>query len=648
MASAATVPAEDNVRPATFLWLGALFGLAAGLTEVLYHLAERAFGWRWYLRLSPDFVWMTPVMDLALFAVPALALFGLAHVFRPRRCLPLGLFVLGYLFFANLLLMFGRLHAVPVVLLAVGLSAQTTRFLWRGWPQTRAPLRRGLGWLIVLAVCVTVVQQTGRATQRWREASKQGQAAPGAPNVIIITMDTVRARSMSLYGYRRQTTPRLEQWARQGACFDNALTTAPWTLPSHASMFTGRYPHELSAHWRTPLDQTHPTLAEVLRRKGYRTGGFVANRHYAGADSGLARGFSTYDDYTCAPGEFVNCSALSRWFFNREAVRACLGHYNLYGLKTGAEVNDAFFRWLASADDQPFFAFVNYFDAHDPYCAPPPFDTKFGPPPTAADKTLLINWWKLPHRDLTEAQIDMALRCYDASIAYVDQQVHDLLERLDRRGILKNTLVVITSDHGEHFGEHGRFIHGNSLYRELLHVPLVVLFPGRVPEATRVRECVTLRDLPATVLSLLGEQDANMPGYSLSRFWDPSVPEQPESPAFQLAFAIPPGYALPEQGHSPTATGFIVSLFAQGKYYIRYGAGQREELYDFDGDPRENINLADLPANAALLGDFRRKVNELFRSLPGPHRDLPPPSTSLAGAPPADFKALLARRCCPE
>lgn len=240
----------------------------------------------------------------------------------------------------------------------------------------------------------------------------------------------------------------------------------------------------------------------------------------------------------------------------------------------------------------------------------------------------------------------MALRCYDGSIAYVDQQVHNLLEGLQRRGLLDNTLVVITSDHGEHFGEHGRFIHGNSLYRELLHVPLVMLFPGRVPAGTRVRDCVTLRDLPATILSLLGEKEPSLPGYSLSRFWDPTLPGRVESPALQLAFAIPPNYSRPEHGHSPTASGFIVSLMAHGKYYIRYGADAREELYDFEADPREQTNLANRPENAALLTDFRRKVDELFRALPGPYTDLSPPSISADASPPVDLRWLLASRCC--
>src|SRR5262249_37940885 len=161
----------------------------------------------------------------------------------------------------------------------------------------------------------------------WQAHDRLPPAPRGAPNVLLITLDTVRAKNLSLYGYGRHTAPQLERWAKRGGTFDRALATAPWTLPSHASMFTRRHPHPprrprppRSAGWPTPLDSPSPPLAEVLASHGYATAGFVANRYYAGFDSGLGRGFARYEDYRLTPGEFVNTSTLAKWVFGKQCV----------------------------------------------------------------------------------------------------------------------------------------------------------------------------------------------------------------------------------------------------------------------------------------------------------------------------------------
>ena len=118
-------------------------------------------------------------------------------------------------------------------------------------------------------------------------------------------MDTVRAGNLSLYGYLRPTTPRLEQFAKTGVRFDRAIAAAPWTLPSHAAMFTGRFPHEISADFRAPLDSARLTLAEAMRARGYMTAGFVANTYYCNAENGLGRGFAHYEDYPISASEFA-------------------------------------------------------------------------------------------------------------------------------------------------------------------------------------------------------------------------------------------------------------------------------------------------------------------------------------------------------
>src|SRR5262249_45638238 len=132
--------------------------------------------------------------------------------------------------------------------------------------------------------------------KEWREAMRP-LPAPGSPNVLLIVLDTVGADHLSLYGYQRPTSPTIDELAPRGIRFDRAQATSSWTLPSHASMFTGRWPHELSVGWLTPLDGTHPTLAAFLGARGYATAGFVANTTYCASDSGLGLGFAAYHDY---------------------------------------------------------------------------------------------------------------------------------------------------------------------------------------------------------------------------------------------------------------------------------------------------------------------------------------------------------------
>ena len=141
------------------------------------------------------------------------------------------------------------------------------------------------------------------------------------------------------------------------------MATAPWTLPSHAGMFTGRWPHELSADWFHALDSTHPTLAETLRARGYNTAGFVANTLYCGSETGLSRGFNHYEDYSISPGELLLSSSLGRTIANNSRLRQLTGYHNIVNAKDAATVNADFLDWV-SRNQRPFFAFLNYFDAH--------------------------------------------------------------------------------------------------------------------------------------------------------------------------------------------------------------------------------------------------------------------------------------------
>src|SRR5262249_41642326 len=192
-----------------------------------------------------------------------------------------------------------------------------------------------------------------------------------------------------------------------------------------------RYPDHLSAGWHTPLDSTYPTLAEVLASHGYATAGFVANRYYAGFDSGLGRGFARYEDYRLTPGEFVNTSTLAKWVFGKQCVRGLLDYYNLYGRKSAREVNESFLSWQAGRGDRPFFAFLNYFDAHDPYLPPPPFNRRFGPALVPEERALMTGWWPCGQLKLDRAQIELAMRAYHSCVPALEHPICLLLAALD-------------------------------------------------------------------------------------------------------------------------------------------------------------------------------------------------------------------------
>lgn len=527
------------------------------------------------------------------------------------------LFLFSGLFFLKLLMLYGGLHWIAQLLLASGLALQTTRWLGPRLVRWRPFFRLTLAAMIVQVIALAGLSSYQQLAREAEALAQLPPSRPGAPNVLVITWDTVRADSLSLHGYSRKTTPHLEKWAKKGTWFKNAISPAPWTLPSHASMFTGHYPHELSCTWETPLDAAKPTLAEVLRDQGYLTAGFVANKLYASYEGGLDRGFVHYEDYAFAPSEFVNCSLFGKKFFESDPVRWTLNFYDLYGRKNAGNVNDAFFTWLDQQQQKrPFFAFVNYFDAHDTYQPPPaPLDQKFGPPPTTRENHYLIHWLWDDRIEYPPEILELGERLYDSAIAYQDAQTGRLLEELNRRGLLDNTIVIITADHGEHFGEHGLYLHGQSLYRHLVHVPLVVLYPRQVSANTVVEEFVTLRDLAATVQDLAHpESKTILPGNSWSSLWNVSSKEKQcyNSPVMQTTYFKPAWSLRPDHGRSPVASGSLISLFKGDKYYIKILETGKEEIYDFKQDPKEQHNLAALPEYRELLEEFRAEVQEVF------------------------------------
>lgn len=586
---------DDPLNARSTLLMAAWIGLVGGYADLLLMFLRRKALGIYYLQ-GREFPWTVPLAGLALVMAPAL-LTVLANRIRPglvTRHAAAWLFTTVALWGALLRL---PLYASASLLLAAGVGrwASRTAVATAG----RRPIAARLSLVgLFAAVAATAVATTGRhAWADYRAGAGLPQPPVGAPNVLLIVMDTVRAESLSLYGHGRKTSPNLDRWARKGVRFDWAIAPASWSFPSHASFFTGQWPYKLGAHEHTTLDAPHPTLAEVLTSRGYLTAGFVANTTYCSHETRMDRGFSHYEDYVTSPRSLIASSSPGQWI-----ARTFLDPRDAYGLKwarfqsrDAKGVNSAFLDWLARKQGvgRPFFAFLNYFDAHEPFVLPaddrgPRFGLSPQPP---RDTTFLADYWQLDKTALPERDVTLVRDAYDDCIARLDRDLGGLLDELDRRGTLKNTLVIITSDHGEEFGERGLFDHGTSLYLREVRVPLLVLGP-KVPAGLAVSEPASLRDLPATVVDQLGLSTRSpFPGRSLAEHWSPPAGTTLADASPALSEGSFPMELDPRRGPGPaTQRGYTLSLVARGRHYVRDGGGN-EELYELADDSAESNNL---------------------------------------------------------
>jgi arylsulfatase A-like enzyme len=595
------------LRPLPALALAVGCGLVAGYLDLAIMLLKQAF---WYderfVWSGRDYPWSVPLVHAGLMLVPGMIV-ALANLLRPGS---ISLRVGAWLFAAIALWMAwlrAPIHGGAALILALGLGRPISRALVAGAP------RRRWAWsaLAVLLVVLGVLAAGTTGRQAWQEARGVAQLPappPAARNVVLIVWDTVRAQNLSLYGYGRDTTPNLARWAREGILFNLALAPAPWTFPSHSSIFTGRWPYQLDSQWNYTLQSADPTLASVLSAHGYQTAGFSANTNCCSWESGLDRGFLHYEDYPLAPGDVLGRTVAGSWIRENLVGPATAYTHKWVRLQSrdARGINDAFLHWLSQRrPDRPYFAFLNYFDAHQPYIPEPEYVGRFGRRPQPPwDDQLLLDLWPPPDpRLLRPRDHELVRDCYDDCLAFLDKQLGRLLLELRRQGQLENTLVIVTSDHGEAFGEHGIFGHSTSVYLDQVAVPLVMLGPG-VPPGRAVSEAVSLRDLPATVLDVLGLADgAPLPGRSLAALWRPGSTPAAISPALsEIVHATP---FLPQRGLRRGR--MAMSLVTRDRHYIRH-AGGVEELYDVRTDPFDARNLAGRADGKPALELFRRSL----------------------------------------
>ena len=409
----------------------------------------------------------------------------------------------------------------------------------------------------------------------------------GRPNIVLLVADTVRADRFSWGGASRSVAPRIEALAHDATVYTQAFSPAPWTVPAHASLFTGRYP---SAHrtdcgsLRLPDEET--TLAEALHEAGYRTVGYTANP-WLGATYNFQQGFDTWGE---------------TW---REVPEG--------SADTGASLNnqriERFLRWYAGHRDarrQPFFLFANYFEAHLPYHPPEPERTRMLRP--GVEKTKVERLSHLGHpdemafilgrSDLTPDDLAVLNDLYDGEVAYVDRRLGEVFDWLSETGLLDDTVVVMASDHGENLGEHRMLDHKMSVHDTLLRVPLVVRYPRSVPAGARVDAPVQLHDLFPTLLALAGAdlprrnvvESALLPGIAGGRPRDAKQPIVGEFAGPPVDFLKVMAEAFPGAELS-RFDRTLVSLRRDG-FTLHWGSDGRHALYRNADDPGQTTDLA--------------------------------------------------------
>jgi arylsulfatase A-like enzyme len=440
-----------------------------------------------------------------------------------------------------------------------------------------------------------------------RTTPASGPRAGGKPSIILISIDTLRPDHLGMSGYRRDTSPFLDSLAGQGVRFVNAFAQASWTLPSHVSMLTSTHPrtHQVENASRS-LAPSLPTVAELLKRQGYLTAGFVT-WIYLSSEFGLGRGYDRYDELLPPPAE--------RQAGTHQAARA-------------GELVDRVSAWAAGVPATPYFLFLHLFDPHMNY--EPPLDDarRFDPTLESTEAgsyaylTRFISGLHPAPVPIPPAVRDRAMALYDGEIRYTDDQLKRLFHDLETAGLLANTWIVITSDHGEEFAEHGSMEgHQWTLYDEVLRVPLVVLSPPAQRTARTVARMAQSIDIAPTLLAVAGVAPPNsFEGRSLLPWILGENPTGGDEISFSQIRRFNLKWAIRTPRYKLIYTGDA------GRRRGRSAARPGFEMYDLSADPGERHDLYDAAAPAAR--DLSSRLRAFMLGGPGevevPKPDLTP------------------------
>lgn len=580
------------------IWIAALwFGMLMGLGEAAIFFGWQAAGDEMYV--TADIVWAAVLFDTIVCLLAAAAVVGLARLWSGVRA-HAGV-ILAFLLFASWVAvgLHDRVYTWVLPVLAAGLAVATMR--WLGAEGRLQRITRGtLPALLLLGVGASLAVPLAESWSLRKAKAALPTPVSEAPNVLILLIDTFRADHSSAYGYERETTPRIDELAREGMLFEEAYATSSYTLASHASLLTGLYPHEHGAQWDVPLgfhECDCATLGGALQERGYVTAGFSANPFWFTEEHGFGRGFLEFDGYFHSLWDAFHRTAFGRAV--EQMILPRLGYLDIPARKQADFVNGRVLDWIDDRGDRPFFGFVNYFDIHDPYLPPEPYRSRFAGKPVGG----IINW-RINGLDpqLEPSVIQDEMDAYDGAITYVDEQIGLLVDALEDRGVLDNTILVVTSDHGEEFGEHGHVLHGHSLYRQSIHVPLVLWNPDRIPGGVRISTPVSNAATPSTVMDLVTGERGPFPWPSLMTAEGDSVDSTPALAELVLKPWGPESF--------PTFHGAMQSIADGRWHYIRHEVFG-PELYDVEADPEEQDDLAGVAAYQETVQELDRRIDEL-------------------------------------
>ncbi len=350
------------------------------------------------------------------------------------------------------------------------------------------------------------------------------------PNVLLISIDSLRADHVGAYGYTRDTTPTIDRLAAHGIRFETAISSTSWTLPAHAALFTALpdLAHGVSAPTDS-LGEGIPTLAEAMKAGGYRTLGFYSGP-FLHPLFGLDRGFDVYRDCTSYD---ASGSLDGETRGEKEGTRAVQRlHARSHKDVTNPKIAERFAAEIESLENQPFFAFVHMWDVHYDYIPPPEYARMFSPDYTGTVTGEGFRMNEAVHKGMPAEDLARIIALYDGEIRYTDDTVAQLLATLQSRGFLENTLVVITADHGEEFFEHGGKGHRHTLFDEVTRIPLIFHHPRLTPYAAVSTQVVSITDIANTILELSRQPRlANTTGRSLVPLWRRRSPPWQDRPA---------------------------------------------------------------------------------------------------------------------
>ncbi|MCG3160256.1 MAG: hypothetical protein JMDDDDMK_01325 [Acidobacteria bacterium] len=552
-------------------WAATIFGLMEGVVLVICRAYPAILA---PYKVSVHALWIAPAINLILFLVIALALMLLTKLARRWLKEPELLFTYGFFVFLGFVTVLAApriIHWVTILILPLGLAAAFCRKLRGSEIALTDRLRRRLLWIPALIVLVGAGAWGYEKTREQWLFRKLPPAPHSAMNVLIVVLDTVRYDSFTRPA-AVSLTPNLDRIAAAGARFQNAWSTTSWSLPSQAAILTGRYPHEHGADWpRFELDRKTPTLAEYFSGRGYVTGAFSSNAAWVTPEY-LGRGFLRFDVYLWE-------DMFRRTVYGRAVGRALweLGYHQAGRGKKAPVLNAQFLKFLDDYRERPFFAYLCYMDVNR----------------TFHHRWLNHAFWEQtpPKREVIEA--------YEQGLNTLDGQIGDLFGDLERRGVLKNTLVVITSDHGESFGaedtdDHDPEGHGTSLYPEQTRVPMFVICPGKLPPGREVTQVTSTRAIPAIITRLLGLADSPFHGAAL--------------PAIESATEAQAAPALLTLNYNDSK---IQAMIWDRWQYLKdlKAQSQREELYELTVDPMAKKNLFDVHPGAESI---RRQLQQLL------------------------------------